>query len=251
MVSTSTGASAAGRYDGTGLKLRRVTPERAQQPTQRIRAILLLAMVGALLVLAWSSPVHEAVLQVFEEAKDLITGHPVLGAVLFVVLSALAAMLAFFSSAVLVPPAVYAWGPIVCAALLWAGWMLGGLASYGLAYRYGESVIGWLAPGKSIEQYQERIREKASFGFILLFQLALPSEIPGVVLGLARFPVERYLLALAIAELPYAIGTTLLGASFVSRRFGLLLSLGALALITAIVLGRALRRRLGPAGDPV
>jgi uncharacterized membrane protein YdjX (TVP38/TMEM64 family) len=230
---------------------RRVTFERAQQPTHRIRAILLLVMVGALLVLAWSSPVHEAVLQVFEAAKDLITGHPVLGAVLFVMLSALAAMLAFFSSAVLVPPAVYAWGPIVCATLLWAGWMLGGLASYGLAYRYGESVLRWLAPGKSIAQYQERIRAKASFGFILLFQLALPSEIPGLVLGLARFPIERYLLALATAELPYAIGTTLLGASFVSRRFGLLLSLGALAAITAIVLGRALRRRLGAAGEPV
>ena len=208
-------------------------------------------MVVGLLVLAWSPPVHRAVLELFEAAKAIIEGHPILGAALFVVLSALAAMLAFFSSAVLVPPAVYAWGPVVCAALLWAGWMLGGVASYGLAYHFGRPVLKWLAPGKSIAQYQQRIREKASFGFILLFQLALPSEIPGLVLGLAHFPIERYLLALAIAELPYAIGTTLLGASFVSRRFGLLLSLGALAIIMAIVLGRAFRRRLGStAGKP-
>jgi uncharacterized membrane protein YdjX (TVP38/TMEM64 family) len=220
-----------------------VTAEHA--PTHRIRAIVLVVMVAGLLVLAWSPPVHRAVLQLFEAAKAVIEGHPVLGALLFVVLSAIAAMLAFFSSAVLVPPAVYAWGPVVCAALLWAGWMLGGIASYGLAYHFGKPVLKWLAPGKSIAQYQQRIREKASFGFILLFQLALPSEIPGLVLGLAHFPIERYLLALAIAELPYAIGTTLLGASFVSRRFGLLLSLGALAIIMAIVLGRAFRRRLG------
>jgi uncharacterized membrane protein YdjX (TVP38/TMEM64 family) len=224
----------------------RVTAEHSPPQTHRIRAILLVAMVGALLVLAWSPPVHRAVLQVFEAAKDIITEHPLLGAVLFVVLSALAAMLAFFSSAVLVPPAVYAWGPVACAALLWTGWMLGGLMSYGLAHRYGESVLRWLAPGKSIAQYQQRIRDKASFGFILLFQLALPSEIPGLVLGLARFPLERYLLALAIAELPYAIGTTMLGASFVSRRFGLLLSLGTIAAITAVVLGRALKKRLDP-----
>jgi uncharacterized membrane protein YdjX (TVP38/TMEM64 family) len=219
-------------------------------PTHRARAVFLVLLVGALIALAWSPPVHRAVLQVFEAAKDLITDHPFLGALLFVVLSALSAMLAFFSSAVLVPPAVYAWGPVACAALLWAGWMLGGVASYGLAYHFGVPVLRWLAPGKSIAQYQEKIRAKASFGFILLFQLALPSEIPGLVLGLARFPIERYLLALAIAELPYAVGTTLLGASFVSRRFGLLLSLGAVAAITAIVLGRALRRRLGNVGGP-
>jgi uncharacterized membrane protein YdjX (TVP38/TMEM64 family) len=225
----------------------RVTAEHAQPrtPPPRIRAILLVALVVALLVLAWSPPVHRAVLDVFEAAKALIAEHPFLGAVLFVLLSALAAMLAFFSSAVLVPAAVYAWGPVACAALLWAGWMLGGIASYALAYWFGEPVLRWLAPGKSIDQYQQRIREKASFGFILLFQLALPSEIPGLVLGLARFPIERYLLALAIAELPYAIGTTMLGASFVSRRFGLLLSLGGLAALTAVFLGRALRRRLG------
>lgn len=231
----------------------RVTAEHAptRPPTPRIRAILLVALVATLLVLAWSPPVHRAVLDVFEAAKALIAEHPFLGAVLFVVLSALAAMLAFFSSAVLVPAAVYAWGPLVCTALLWAGWMLGGVASYGLAYHFGEPVLRWLAPGKSIDQYQQKIRERASFGFILLFQLALPSEIPGLVLGLARFPIERYLLALAIAELPYAIGTTLLGASFVSRRFGLLMSLGALAALTAVVLGRAFRRRLGSAtGGP-
>jgi hypothetical protein len=82
----------------------RVTAEHSPPQTHRIRAILLVAMVGALLVLAWSPPVHRAVLQVFEAAKDIITEHPLLGAVLFVVLSALAAMLAFLSSAVLVPP---------------------------------------------------------------------------------------------------------------------------------------------------
>jgi uncharacterized membrane protein YdjX (TVP38/TMEM64 family) len=205
---------------------------------------VLLGLVAGLGVLAWSDPVHSAVLQVFEEAKQIIEVHPLLGAVLFTVLSALAAMLAFFSSAVLVPPAVYAWGPVACAALLWAGWMLGGLASYGLAYHFGERVMRWLAPGRSIEKYLARIREKVTFGFILLFQLALPSEIPGLVLGLARFPLERYLLALAIAELPYAIGTTLLGASFVSRQFGLLLALGVFAAISAALLGRALRKRL-------
>jgi uncharacterized membrane protein YdjX (TVP38/TMEM64 family) len=215
-----------------------------QVPAYRVRAIVLVVMVAALLALALSDPVHRAVLHVFEEANIIIEEHPLAGAVMFVVLSALAAVLAFVSSAVLVPPAVYAWGPAVCAALLWAGWMLGGLVSYGLAYRFGEPVMRWLAPGKSLEKYQAKVRKQVTFGFILLFQLALPSEIPGLVLGLAHFPLERYLLALAIVELPYAIGTTILGESFVSRRFGLLITLGAVAAVAAILLGRALRNRL-------
>jgi uncharacterized membrane protein YdjX (TVP38/TMEM64 family) len=201
-------------------------------------------MMAGLLVLALSDPVHRAVLQVFEEAKGIMADHPLLGPALFMVLSALSAMFAFFSSAVLVPPAVYAWGPVACVALLWGGWMVGGLASYGLAWRFGRPVMRWLAPGRSVARYQRRLRREVSFGFIVLFQLALPSEIPGLVLGLARFPLRRYLGALALAELPYAIGTTLLGASFVSRRFGLLLSLGAVAALTAFLLGRAFRKRL-------
>jgi uncharacterized membrane protein YdjX (TVP38/TMEM64 family) len=219
-------------------------PPAKPAPIFRVRAVLLVVMVVGLVILAWSDPVHQAVLQVFEASKALIANHPFLGAALFVVLSGMAAMLAFFSSAVLVPPAVYAWGPITCAALLWAGWTLGGVASYWLAHRFGRPVMRWLAPGKSFARYERRLRHEASFGFILLFQLALPSEIPGLVLGLARFPFERYLMALAVAELPYAIGTTLLGASFVSRQFGLLISLGAVAALAAVFLGRAFRKRL-------
>jgi hypothetical protein len=46
----------------------------------------------------------------------------VLGAVVFVLLSAVSAMLAFFSSALLVPAAVFAWGNTLAVGLLWLGY---------------------------------------------------------------------------------------------------------------------------------
>jgi uncharacterized membrane protein YdjX (TVP38/TMEM64 family) len=211
----------------------------------RARAVLLVALVAGLIVLALSDTVHAAVLQVFEAAKDVMAVHPLVGSALFVILSALAAMLAFFSSAVLVPAAVYAWGPVMTTALLWVGWMLGGLFSYTLAARLGRRALRWLSPGRSFAQYEEHINRQASFGFVVLFQLAMPSEIPGLVLGLVGYPLERYLAALALVELPYAVGTMLLGASFVSRRIGVLVSLGSVALLMAVLLSRAFRRRLG------
>ena len=166
-------------------------------------------------------------------------------ALLFVLLAALSAMLAFFSTAVLVPAAVYAWGPWLSAVLLWLGWMLGGLGAYTLASLVGRPAMRWVAHGHPFTAYETRLRRETPFGLVLLFQLALPSEIPGYVLGLARYPLHRYLAALAIAELPYAVGTMLLGESFVSRRVWLLVALGAGAVVMAVVLGRVLRRRLG------
>lgn len=219
-------------------------PNGDRPAVHRARAVLLAFLVVAMVALALSEPVHAAVLNVFDAAKEIMTSHPVGGPALFIALSALAAMLAFFSSAVLVPAAVYAWGPAATTVLLWSGWMLGGVLSYTLARVLGRRALRWMAPGRSFTQYEEKIHRHASFRLILLFQLALPSEIPGLVLGLARFPLLRYLGALAIAELPYAVMTMLLGASFVSRRIGVLFSLGALALLMAFLLGRALRRRL-------
>lgn len=213
-------------------------------PSFRARAALFVILVAALTVLAASDAVHEALLRVFDAARAIIAVHPVLGAAVFVLLAALSAMLAFFSSAVLVAPAVYAWGPVVTALLLWLGWMLGGAASYALAYVLGRPVLRWLAPGRSFTPFEERITQRASFGFVLLFQLALPSEIPGYVLGLVRYAPGRYFLALAIAELPYAVGTMLLGESFVERRIALLVALGAVAAVTGVLLARALRRRM-------
>ncbi|MDQ3265916.1 MAG: hypothetical protein M3Y59_20055 [Myxococcota bacterium] len=82
---------------------------------------------------------------------------------------------------------------------------------------------------------------------MILFQLAVPSELPGYVLGLARYPFHRYFAVVALAELPYAIGAVFLGANVVDRRLGLLLAWGALAILLSVLALRALRRRVGPA----
>lgn len=62
---------------------------------------------------------------------------------------------------------------------------------------------------------------------MLLFQLALPSEVPGYLLGLARYDMRKYLAALVLAELPYAVATVYIGASFLERRIGVMVVAGA------------------------
>lgn len=165
------------------------------------------------------------------------------GPAIFVALAAASAMLAFFSSAALVPAGVVAWGMPTTAALLSLGWLLGGLLSYGSARGLGRPLLAHLAPVEFLAKYERRISRDTPFGVVLLFQLALPSEIPGYVLGLARYPLARYLAALALVEAPYAAVTVRLGPSSSSGDSPLLAVLAAGALVGAVAL-HLLRRHL-------
>ena len=220
--------------------------------TGRRRAVVLAMLTVVLAIVASSAAVHEAVLGVFRAADEVLATHPVLGTVLFVALAALSAMFAFLSSAVLVPAALVVWGKPLTFALLWLGWSVGGATAYAIARFLGRPVVAALTSSSGITRYEERISRGTSFGVILLFQLGVPSEVPGYVLGFLRYPFRRYLAALALGELPYAAGAVYLGASFLERRMLLLVVLGALAAAASLAALQALHRRLAaPTDDPV
>lgn len=165
-------------------------------------------------------------LRLLSTTNAIIDAHPVGGVSLFVLLSALSAMLAFFSTAVFVPIAIHAWGEYLSIFLLWAGWLLGGIGSYGVGRFLGRPMVRTLTSGNTLARFEHRISNRAPFALVLLFQLALPSEVPGYLLGLLKYKFLKYVLALGIGELPYAVGTVYLGVSFVERRTAALLGLG-------------------------
>ena len=144
----------------------------------------------------------------------------------------------------IVPVAVYTWGQATSILLLWFGWMLGGVFAYGIARLLGHTVVRWLTAEAGLKRLESRISRSTPFSLVLLLQLALPSEIPGYLLGLVRYPLFRYLAALALAELPYAIATVLLGASFLERRSYLLLALGLVLVAGSLFAFQRLRGRL-------
>jgi uncharacterized membrane protein YdjX (TVP38/TMEM64 family) len=224
-----------------------VTPPRQEdRPQGWKRVLLLVVLLGGLVWLASSDAFQSLLARLLAVAEPVISRHPFWGPVLFIVLSALSAMLAFFSSAVLVPVAIHTWGRGACAFLLWLGWILGGLFAYSLARYGGRPMVRRLSSFNVLSRYEARISKETPWGLVLLFQLAVPSEIPGYVLGLARYGLRRYLTVLAVAELPYAVGTVYLGSSFLERRLSVLLGVGALGILFSLWALRTLRRRLGP-----
>jgi uncharacterized membrane protein YdjX (TVP38/TMEM64 family) len=209
------------------------------------RRAAILAFVFIVLAAAASSDVlHAALIDVLEVTEALIARSPIIGVSLFILFAALSAMLAFVSIAFIVPAAVYAWGEPLSLLFLWVGWILGGCCTYGIGRFLGRAVVRWLMADAALHRIEYRVQQGSPFILVLLFQLALPSEIPGYLLGLVRYSFPKFLLALGLAELPYTVGTVYLGASFVEGRGGMVLGVGIATVALSIAAFYIMRKAL-------
>jgi uncharacterized membrane protein YdjX (TVP38/TMEM64 family) len=208
------------------------------------RVLLLILLCVGLAALAQSDALHSRLLQFLGTVEGIIDRRPVFGMSVFVVASALSAILAFFSSAIIVPAAVHAWGAPLTMLLLWIGWTVGGMGTYAVGRWLGRPVVKAMISDATLDQFEHRITTRAPFGLVLLFQFALPSEVPGSVLGLVRYSFGKYMAALTITELPYAVGTVYLGESFLEQRTFLIVGIGAAGAIVSAWALLQLRKRL-------
>ncbi|MGH8078151.1 MAG: TVP38/TMEM64 family protein, partial [Lysobacter sp.] len=193
---------------------------------------MLLLVFAALAALLSVDSLYAHLERLLVAIKPLIAAHPVWGGLIFVLASALSAMLAFFSSAILVPAAVYSWGKPVTIALLWLGWLIGGMSAYAIGHSLGRPLVNSLGSKRAAAFYRQRLSSRVGFPVVFLLQLGLPSEIPGYLCGLLGVRFRIYVMALALAELPYAIGTVCVGEFILNRKGGWLISLGVAAAIT-------------------
>lgn len=208
-----------------------------RQHRKRLALVLLLLVIAT--TVAATGPLHRAILSIIAAAEPVIQQHAFAGAVVFVLLSALSAIVFFFSTAVITPVAVDAYGPIAALALLWLGWILGGITTFAIGRVFGWRVASWFVDPRRLRDYERRAKNLASFRHVLLFQLAVPSEIPGYVLGLAGCRFRTFVLAMALGELPFAMGAVYLGESFLERNYLLLLAIG----ITGVAFSWTMFRR--------
>ena len=205
--------------------------------SRRILPIAILVSLGLLLVLA--RPVHAWLLSVFDGAATLIGDRNTSGMVVFVLLAAISAMVAFLSSAVLVPVAIQAWGPTTCFLLLWVGWFTGGLAGYAIGRFLGRPAVELLVRPASLQRYEGWTRSRKSLVPMLMIQLAIPSDLASYLFGLVRCRFLVFAAALALAEVPYALGAVYLGASFLERR---ILPLAVLGMAGVLISAWAVHR---------
>ncbi len=210
------------------------------------RAAAVVLLCSAIALLLSFDPVYDRLQEALSAAAPGIATYPLLGAVAFVLFAALSAILAFFSSALLLPAAVYTWGTPLTFVLLWLGWLLGGICTYALGRGLSRPRSG--APGTSgkLDYFLHRLPGEVTFVPVLLLCLAVPSEIPGYLCGYLGVRLRTYVPALAIAELPYAIGAVMLGEGVADRQIAGLVAIGLVGATLGLLALRALYRWLEP-----
>ena len=73
-------------------------------------ALVLFLLVAELVLLASSQQVHVWLIELLSKAESIIRAKPILGMLIFTLLAAASTMLAFVSSAIIIPVGVYVWG---------------------------------------------------------------------------------------------------------------------------------------------
>ena len=227
----------------------------AQRSTPSVALIVALVVAG---LVAGSGALHSRMLALIAAAEPLIARHPVAGPLVFAALAVLSALLLFFSSVVLVPLGVQAWGTPACVLLLWGGWVIGSIGTYALGRWLGRGVVERFASPARLAAFERHLTEKRSFWAALVIQLVLQSDVAGYVFGLVRYPLPAFLGAIAVAEAMFAVATVFLGAAFVRGQSMVLLGVAALVLLIVAfrrwpwwVGRRAPRRRAGSNADSV
>ncbi|MFY9462099.1 MAG: VTT domain-containing protein [Candidatus Sungiibacteriota bacterium] len=170
----------------------------------KIIKIILVAII--LVAVFWGSKTVE---NYFQDTIGYITNYMDGGKwgsmVIFVALAVLSVMLVSFSSIWLVPIASALWGNQMTLAMLLGGWLLGSIFSYLIGKYAGYPIVRKIISEEKINNYSSIFsRARGSFSLIMLSRFVLPSEIPGYLLGMARYPFFKYLLATTISEIPYA-----------------------------------------------
>jgi len=220
-------------------------------PLHHRRVALLVAFVAIVLAVTTSDALHQAFVDVLAIAERLMRAYPRAGMLAFVGLASLSAMLSFFSSSALVPVGVYVWGARQTMLMLWVGGVLGGTAGYWMARTLGRRIVKRLVPEAPFRRYETFFRTRAQWRTVLLFRLALQSELPSYVLGVLRYPFRRYLPMMLLGEIPFVFFAVYLGETLLERNgvvFAIALCVGVGLTVLAF---RALQREMRSDAPPI
>lgn len=207
-----------------------------------------ISVIVVLIILAVVFSASAFLQEKFNEAVDALeevfAKRKIVGIIIFAGLAALSAMLSPFSSVPLVPVAVVIWGNAMTTALLVVGWTLGGIITYAIGKWAFYPLLTSFVLHEKIEYYRNKLTNHTDFWLVLIFRLALPSEIPGYLLGIIRYHFGKYILATFLSELLFVVITVYASEAFIARDpllFGLII-IGEVILVAIFL--KMLHRRL-------
>ena len=179
-----------------------------------------------------------------DHIANFFQSHEFFGVGIFVFVSAISVVLSPLSSLPLIPSAIDVWGKLLTFVFLMVGWFVGSWIGYLIGGYAGAKIIRRFFNLDKAEYYKKKLSEKSQFWLVVLFRLAIPSEITGFTLGVLRYHLGKYLFAVFLTEIPFAFISVYLGNYFLEGSFLVFSTLFALTVSLIILASYYFHRKL-------
>lgn len=174
---------------------------------------------------------------------SFIGGNVVAGVFIFIGVSTFSVVLSPLSSLPLIPSAIIAWGRFFTFIFIMIGWLVGSLIGYFVGYFAREKLLGRYFPMEKIDYYKNKISPDAQFLLVLIFRLAIPSEITTYTLGIIKYDFKKFALATLISEIPFALLAVFFGEAIYEGNVFALIGIMTFVLIITSFFGLQLNKR--------
>jgi uncharacterized membrane protein YdjX (TVP38/TMEM64 family) len=195
----------------------------------------ILVAVILISIIFWSSiTLQTFFFDIVDFIAIFIEAHPVLGINIFILLSALAAILSPFSTAPFIPLVIPIWGPVLTIVFVSIGWLIGGLVAYMIGRFAGFHILTSFVKKEKLDKMKYYLDKDTGFWHVLLFRIVTPSEITSYLLGTIRYHFWKYFFATLVSEIIFAFLTIYISDSILEQNIYLFI---ALSLATATLIG--------------
>ncbi len=185
------------------------------------RPLIYLIVIIIIAVIFWSSVEFQ---KIFTNSilftAQYLERYYFLGIFVFLMLSVISAILSPFSSVPLIPIVITVWGNVLTMFILMLGWVLGSIVSYFLGSFTGYSLLKKIFSTKKVEQYKQLLFPRINFLTVILFRVAVPTEIAGYLLGTIKYNFLKYIFATTIVEALFAVIVVYSGEAFMNANKG-------------------------------
>lgn len=196
-----------------------------------------------IIVFYFSFAFQENILLFINSFGGYLSEHKYFGVFVFMIISALSAIVSPLSSVPLTPFAIVAWGHGLTLLFLLFGWMIGGTIGWIIGCFAGDKVIRKYYSFDRIEHYKNKMSAETQFWLVLIFRLAVPSEITGFTLGILKYHFGKYLIASFISEIPFALLAVYSSMALVSGQIFVFAGLIAMGLIFISIMSLYFKKR--------
>lgn len=140
-----------------------------------------------------------------ENITSIVSDNSTLGMLYYVIITAVAVVVAPVSTLPLIPIASVAWGWFIAGVLSILGWVLGSQIAFLLARRYGKPLVQKMVSLERLERYEKRLPEKNIFWTVVLLRMVVPVDVLSYAVGLfSEMKSRTYFLATILGVIPFA-----------------------------------------------